>query len=140
VSITNSIDYYVFQQKYRNRALDGDMVVIALLSGKQRENEVGRKGDKQKERREENDARQKKCAVGEDNEDVAVGNDDGIAEDLEDVPFSKVVAIEGNGNQTREFTGTLEPPGDNGGRFMMFKPRDKRVPLIMVPVGEFLCG
>jgi hypothetical protein len=130
-----SRDYYVFQQKMRNRALDGDLVVIALLLGKQRENEVGRKKDKMDERREDNAERMKKCQV--DDEEVAIGDGEMVAESLEDVLFSKVVAIESGPGQSREFTGTLEKPND-GDKNMMFKPRDKRVPLIMIPVGK-LC-
>jgi hypothetical protein len=106
------------------------MVIIALLVGKQRANEVGRKGDKVIEKRAENAARQQKCEV-DDTVVADVGGGDATADDLEDVPFSKVVAIE-NGTKGREFTGTLDS-GDAGDRNMMFKPRDKRVPLIMVP-------
>jgi len=124
-------DFYIFQQKYRNRALDGDVVVIELLAGSQLDMEIDRKGFKDNERKIDNLRRLKKCEIGDDGSeyvhDEDAANDEAI-ENPDALQMAKVVYIDYR-VENREFTGTISPPEGDRAKFT-FKCRDRRIPLI----------
>ncbi|TPX40120.1 hypothetical protein SeLEV6574_g06777 [Synchytrium endobioticum] len=150
-------DIFILGQRHRNRAFDGDVVVVKMLDGQELADAKSKFQLSRDERRLEGDERQKKVIMamdetldgmessdGED-ESTLLGADD-EDEDFEN-PFGKVVSIaERSPNQT--FCGILTmdrwgrkesevPTKSYAGihpdfKFIWFKPTDKRVPLMTV--------
>ncbi|KAI8996067.1 hypothetical protein BC832DRAFT_519063, partial [Gaertneriomyces semiglobifer] len=154
-------DIYISGTKYRNRAFEGDVVAVRLLEGTELMMSMEGERFRREKKKQQSDARQAKCDVTdtameddedeEDEEDEPVNPVEKAAEEKR--IYGKVVAVIERG-QNRSFAGTLQGSvGDrrrnwngsgtsasgNGNRdraptIIWFKPTDKRVPLIAIPV------
>ncbi|KAJ3015748.1 hypothetical protein HKX48_004403 [Thoreauomyces humboldtii] len=150
--LANGADIFIRGVKHRNRALEGDVVVVQVLEGSERQREVDGQSRHQESRRLDNAQRQAKCDVVEDGAEETEGTvfDDTNESSVEpdDIRrYGKVVFILER-KPDRYFAGTLgfdKPDGggrdrvvtlgrDRAPRIIWFKPTDKRGPLIAIPV------
>jgi exoribonuclease R len=148
--------------KCQNRSLDGDIVVVRLMEGKELEKEAGKVMVKRVEKTKKNKERQVKCErvkikddnTNDDNMDDDKGNGTKDIEEndkLEDNRiYGQVVYIIESLSYKKVHVGTIsiERPGiidrnksDNNGntpstsdsRHVWFKPSDNRIPFILIP-------
>ncbi|KAI9202792.1 uncharacterized protein BJ171DRAFT_511967 [Polychytrium aggregatum] len=130
-------DVMICGQISRNRSLEGDMVAVRLLEGKELTAEKSRELQFVRKRKMDGETRQKK---------VDVFSGDANNEEVEDIdrPLGKVVYIMDR-RPNQYFSGTLHLDINNGSaepkrregrplRFIWFKPTDKRAPYMMIPV------
>jgi exoribonuclease R len=132
-------DIFLAGMKAQNRALDGDTVLVSLITGKELEREKARVMEKRVEKQQQNKERQKKC------EKVSLDPaSESEEEELDETRiFGQVVYIVESACYKQNHVGTLsiDRPGirDDSeksseiGRHIWFKPNDKRVPFIMIP-------
>ncbi|KAI9343075.1 hypothetical protein DFJ73DRAFT_842129 [Zopfochytrium polystomum] len=147
-------DIYIPGKIRRNRALEGDTVVVQILTGEELGNEQERDLDRVNQKRKENEQRQSQVAF----EDAEVVPDvDNFEDDKTSARvFGKVVYIL-DSPEERMFIGSMSvdvptaktpskfalgTPVDSSVNVVWFRPNDKRVPFLMVPVenapSEFL--
>ncbi|KAI8840872.1 hypothetical protein BC829DRAFT_17763 [Chytridium lagenaria] len=137
-------DVYICGKIARNRAFDGDLVVIEILDGDEKKALVERSDDRKENKRREDEAKLKKVVVGGEVEEVEVLVG---AEEAEAIPriYGKVVCIlEQRVNQVFIGTLSIDPPHRNGARgpqkpspgpvsssinTIWFKPVSQRIPL-----------
>ncbi|KAJ3033238.1 hypothetical protein HDV00_006560 [Rhizophlyctis rosea] len=154
VSVDGSeTDIFICGLKNRNRAFEGDTVAVKLLEGDALQNEVNIQKERKVKRKKENAERQKKCDMDEGSEEeeeveeegeAAGGDDDDPEGPVEDRIFGKVVYIlERRPDQS--YAGTLQfdspankssprPDARQSAKIIWFKPTDKRVPLMAIPI------
>ncbi|KAJ3180051.1 hypothetical protein HDU87_002274 [Geranomyces variabilis] len=153
VNQTTDNDIYLCGVKARNRALEGDIVVLRILEGEELQREMSFENGRQQKKQAANDERQAKCDVIEHDVDLdsescveETGPEDQPAKDEKRI-YGKVVHILER-RADENFAGTLGfdmpygPSRDHattGGRdrapkILWFKPTDKRAPLIAIPV------
>ncbi|TPX69416.1 hypothetical protein SpCBS45565_g02427 [Spizellomyces sp. 'palustris'] len=138
-------DIYICGMKNRNRAFEGDVVVVKLLEGQDLQKEVNGEKYRRERRRKSNQERQAKCDV------VAEGySSEGELPEDEDIDgenrvYGKVVYISER-RQDRSFAGTLQFDSpitqmrerhvnrDRPPKIVWFKPSDKRVALLAIPL------
>ncbi|KAI8594093.1 hypothetical protein BDZ88DRAFT_8477 [Geranomyces variabilis] len=155
VNQTTDNDIYLCGVKARNRALEGDIVVLRILEGEELQREMSIENGRQQKKQAANDERQAKCDVIEN--DIELDSESCVEDTSpEDQPakeekrvYGKVVRILER-RTDQNFAGTLGfdmPNGSSrdrattGGRdrapkILWFKPTDKRAPLIAVPVED----
>ncbi|KAI8897838.1 hypothetical protein BC833DRAFT_592225 [Globomyces pollinis-pini] len=127
-------DIFISGMKHMNRALDGDIVLVELLTGDDLEQEKNLQKEKKMTKSLENQKRQNKCNLTIDEVEV---------EEFEETRvFGTIVFILESSMRERTFVGELsvEKPtsevqnngtGSNS-KFVWFKPSDKRVPFILL--------
>ncbi|KAJ3407400.1 hypothetical protein CcCBS67573_g00410 [Chytriomyces confervae] len=149
-------DIYIPGKYRRNRAFDGETVVVKILDGAELEKEMKRDVDDEKRRRDMEEERRKKVVL---EDDMLEGGED-ILESIE-IPkevrmYGKVVFIREK-KEARAVIGTLHvdnptfkgpsriTPGgavDSSVNTIYFRPHDARVPFVVIPVehapSEFL--
>ncbi|KAJ3280299.1 hypothetical protein HK104_000770 [Borealophlyctis nickersoniae] len=150
VAIENQeTDVFISGLKHRNRAFEGDLVVVQLLQGAELEEQRGKQKDRKDRIRRENKERQKKCDMDEvEEEEVEEEREEDEEESAEDRVFGRVVYILERKAQ-QSYAGTLMMDSPAGGRrdtptktrrgrdapkIVWFKPTDKRVPLLAIPI------
>ncbi|KAI8922348.1 hypothetical protein DFJ77DRAFT_495624 [Powellomyces hirtus] len=146
-------DIYLCGVKSRNRALEGDVVVIRVLEGEELKREINGENGRQEKRRVDNLERQAKCDVVQDG--LADDNDTSdnvtesepikeekrvygkvvyIMERKPDQAFAGTLGFDLPNGQSRERT--LTRGQDRPPRILWFKPTDRRAPLIAIPVED----
>ncbi|KAI8807968.1 hypothetical protein BJ742DRAFT_295003 [Cladochytrium replicatum] len=154
-------DVYICGNRPRNRALEGDVVVIRILKAEELEREIRFVKDRKTKRKLEEAERMKKVGLAEDAENgVRVEEDDAVDEEDYERPhdFAKVVYI-WERKEGLTFSGTLslhmfpqerkkdaskatdtaevkENQSNNTSsiRLLWFRPSDKRVPIMAIPI------
>ena len=142
VTIKGTDDIFIAGMKSQNRALEGDMVVVKLLEGSDLQTEIDRVMENRKKKQLQNLERQKNCELSDSEEELEAE----LEAIEENRTFGEVVYIEQRDiHQVPVGTLSLYKPGstaDGHGRFIWFKPLDKRTPFIQIPretaPGEFL--
>ncbi|KAJ1547744.1 hypothetical protein HK096_000405 [Nowakowskiella sp. JEL0078] len=146
-SIDLSQDIYVFGEKARNRALEGEIVIIQLLQGEELKFNQAIVNNKRLEKKEEERGRQEKIRVSkelvEDDNNI-VDVDDTDTDDMTRLEFGKVVSI-AERKLDRKFVGVLsvekhskdskkpeEGSEPKTTTLFWFKPNDKRVPWMTI--------
>ncbi|KAI8815729.1 uncharacterized protein EV422DRAFT_488300, partial [Fimicolochytrium jonesii] len=147
---TSSItqDIYICGTRNRNRALDGDTVVVRLLDGEQLEKERAEEASRRDRKRRDDKERQARCDVRAEGEEEATEVETEVeveeSEPAENRIFGKIVYLVDR-RSNGEYPGTLswDSPnafGRGGGRsldqrprLVWFQPTDKRVPLMAIP-------
>ncbi|KND02723.1 VacB and RNase II family 3'-5' exoribonuclease [Spizellomyces punctatus DAOM BR117] len=140
-------DIYICGMKNRNRAFEGDVVVVMLLEGQDLQKEVNGERNRREQRRKSNQERQAKCDVVAEGysseEELAPEDEEDI--DVENRVYGKVVYISER-RQDRSFAGTLQFDSpisqmrdrhanrDRPPKIVWFKPSDKRVALLAIPI------
>ncbi|KAJ3031811.1 UNVERIFIED_CONTAM: hypothetical protein HDU68_012317 [Siphonaria sp. JEL0065] len=144
-------DIYIPGKYKRNRAFDGDMVVIQILDGAELKKELEREERENASKKIQEDERRRNVMVEEDDGGILVGDDDPIILDESKVEearaYGRVVYIldrkeahvvigtlsvdnPGNRNNIRPFDG----PVSSSINTIWFRPNDQRVPFVVVPV------
>ncbi|KAJ3233189.1 hypothetical protein HDU81_002391 [Chytriomyces hyalinus] len=148
-------DIYIPGKYRRNRAFDGETVVVKILDGEELEKEMKRDVDDEKRRRDMEEERRKKVVLEDDltdTEDIL----ESIEAPKEARMYGKVVFIREK-KEARAVIGTLHvdnptfkgpsriTPGgavDSSVNSIYFRPHDARVPFVVIPVehapSEFL--
>ncbi|KAJ3416951.1 hypothetical protein HDV05_008009 [Chytridiales sp. JEL 0842] len=141
-------DIYIPGKYKRNRAFDGDMVVVKLLEGKELEEEQEREEGKKAQKKRDDEDRQRKCMFEED--EIPEEEPEILDESTTAPPryYGKVVCILEK-KEERMFVGTLHvenpssrtpstlssgKPVGSSVNTIWFKPTDKRVPFFVIPV------
>ncbi|KAJ3213909.1 hypothetical protein HDU67_002315 [Dinochytrium kinnereticum] len=149
-------DVYISGKAARNRAFDGDLVVIKILEGEERKMAMDKGDNKKAARQREDMEKLKKCAAEIDSEVVEEREIWGVVDVDGLIPtvYGKVVFIsEERANQTFVGTLTVESPLNRSGpkqsksedpktdvavnasiNIIWFKPSDRRVPFFVIPV------
>ncbi|KAJ3301829.1 hypothetical protein HDV03_000296 [Kappamyces sp. JEL0829] len=127
-------DVFIPGTKNQNRALDGDCVAIRILEGKELEKETRMELEKKKTRSVQNQERQARVNLFEEKEEEFDFQDSRI--------YATVVGIVESNVRDQHHVGTLQldKPGTplevqsaEVGRFVWFRPNDKRVPYLLIP-------
>ncbi|KAJ3122521.1 hypothetical protein HK098_002782 [Nowakowskiella sp. JEL0407] len=144
--INPSDDIYICGEKSRNRALEGDIVVIKLLDKQEVDKELEILNRKKKENRIVEKDRMDKVKMRKEHMDEE-SDEEADYEEEYDVKheFGKVVSIKER-KEFQRFVGTLlvEKPGrgrsandySENSRVFWFQPTDKRVPWITIAIEE----
>ncbi|KAJ3308022.1 hypothetical protein HDU76_004173 [Blyttiomyces sp. JEL0837] len=143
-------DIYIAGKKLRNRAMEGDVVVVKILEKEELENELERDAKRQIQRKLEDEQRQLNCTF-EDKDEEKVEEEKVLLDENSKgfKVFGKVVFIMDR-RENLMFSGTLtvenplsqstvlsrDGPVDASVRSIWFRPSDKRVPFFVVNVED----
>ncbi|KAI8619015.1 hypothetical protein BC830DRAFT_1078836 [Chytriomyces sp. MP71] len=139
-------DVYIPGKYKRNRAFDGDVVVVQILSGEELERELKREEGEGLRKKEMEGERRRKVVLEEDAGRVAIEEEDDVLKEVR--IYGKVVFIKDK-KEAHMVIGTLHVdnpsskgpsrvtpglPVDSSINTIWFRPHDQRVPFVVVPV------